>query len=78
MKILSFPWIACGSTGNAVEDTVFEDSSSTGIPLFPSSCKKNSVCRIIFLVWMTECMQETAGFDLYVLLVEEMQIQCLF
>ena len=46
--------------------------------LFPSSWRINSVCRIIFLVWMAEGMQETAGFDLYVLLVKEMQIQPLF
>ena len=38
----------------------------------------NSVHRIIVLVWMTGCMQETAWIRLYVLLVEEMQIQPLF
>ena len=25
LKILSFPWIACGNTGNTLENTVFED-----------------------------------------------------
>ena len=38
----------------------------------------NSDHRIIVLVWMTGCMQETAWIRPYVLLVEEMQIQPLF
>ena len=38
----------------------------------------NSVHRIIVLVWMTGCLQETAWIRPYVLFVEEMQIQPLF
>ena len=75
-------WIAWGSTGNAVENTVFEDwyepCISPWISSLSSSCRKILACRICRMIRMLECMQETAGFNLYVLFVEEMQIQPLF
>ena len=79
MGWLDCMWKHCRIQAEALELVeVWRLRRCTGISLFPSSWRINSVCRIIFHVWMTECMQETAGFDLYVFLVEEMQIQPLF
>ena len=66
-SLLDCMWKHCSSCrmdGFCVE-TLY--SKKTEVSLLGSSLLlffgNNSVCRIIVLVWMTGCMQETAGFN---------------